>query len=559
MICSCRFSCVLVMAAVLTNFSFGQGPATTSAYLLSPSKGQVPNDTGSDGQTKMTVEKSAEIGGNALKVVFAAGDSFGDRTSRVKNWQPHARIRFRVFNPNQEAVGLDFNINHKRTFNYQTRVVHPLKIKAGLNTVDIELNGLLNVDGSKPDLTNIVKWYINCDEGMSPTLYFGDIALESASTTEETKPTVAKSKGTTPAGAFRVRGTIGDAKVDLVVTPFESENATSATSATVTGDPARLARIRAAKMPKIDKVISFDTPEADAVLSAMEIYPPNNPWNLVINDWPVHPDSKAMVASVGADKVLRVNDDMCFLIVPPNQRLVDVKLAGYPDESDPGPFPVPDNLPIEGWPKIRTEDGKKLTLAEAQRRPAKYEGDRHAIIVDPVAGKLYEFFVMGKTTEGWAADQSSIFDLKSNRLRPDGWTSADAAGLPIFPAIIRYDELHRGEIEHAMRFTISRSRKAYVYPATHHAGHGTDESFPRMGERFRLRQDFDTTRFSPHVKTILKGLKKYGMFVADNGIDWSLSMAPDPRIPDIHEELRKVKGEDFEVVTAPDGYQPPTD
>jgi hypothetical protein len=295
------------------------------------------------------------------------------------------------------------------------------------------------------------------------------------------------------------------------------------------------------------------------VLSAMEIYPPNSPWNLVINDWPVHPDSNAMVASVGADKVLRVNDDMCFLIVPSNQRLVDVKLAGYPDESDPGPFPVPDNLPIEGWPKIRTEDGKKLTLAEAQRRPAKYEGDRHAIIVDPVAGKLYEFFVMGMTTEGWTADQSSLFHLKSNRLRPDGWTSADAAGLPIFPAIIRYDELQRGEIEHAMRFTISRSRKAYVYPATHHAGHGTDESLPRMGERFRLRQDFDTTRFSPHVKTILKGLKKYGMFVADNGLDWSLSMAPDPRIPDIHEELRKVKGEDFEVVNAPEGYQPPVE
>ncbi|HEY4262762.1 MAG TPA: hypothetical protein VGM98_21565, partial [Schlesneria sp.] len=216
-------------------------------------------------------------------------------------------------------------------------------------------------------------------------------------------------------------------------------------------------------------------------------------------------------------------------------------------------------LPIEGWPKIRTEDGKKLTLAEVQRRPAKYEGDRHAIIVDPVAGKLYEFFVMGKTADGWAADQSSIFDLKSNRLRPDGWTSADAAGLPIFPAIIRYDELQRGEIEHAMRFTISRSRKAYVYPATHHAGHGMDESLPRMGERFRLRQDFDTTRFSPDVKTILKGLKKYGMLVADNGLDWSLSMAPDPRIPDIHEELRKVKGEDFEVVIPPEGYQPPTD
>ena len=327
---------------------------------------------------------------------------------------------------------------------------------------------------------------------------------------------------------------------------------------TATGDPARLARIRAAKMPKIDKVIAFDTPAADAVLSALEIFPPDNPWNLVVSDWPLHPNSRGMVAGIGDDKVLRVNNDMCFVIVPPNQPKVDVKLVAYPGESDRGPFPVPDSLPIEGWPKLPAKDGKQPTLAEVQRRPPQYDGDRHAIIVDPVAGKLYEFFVMGRMGKTWAADQSSSFDLKSNRLRPAGWTSADAAGLPIFPAVIRHDELQRGEIEHAMRFTIRRSRKAYVHPATHHAGHGTDESLPRMGERFRLRQDFDTSGFSPTVRTILKGLKKYGMFVADNGLEWSLSMAPDPRIPDIHEELRKVKGADFEVAQPPMGYQPPS-
>ena len=327
---------------------------------------------------------------------------------------------------------------------------------------------------------------------------------------------------------------------------------------TATGDPARLARIRAAKMPKIDKVIAFDTPAADAVLAALEIFPPDNPWNLVVSDWPLHPNSRGMVAGIGDDKVLRVNNDMCFVIVPPNQPKVDVKLVAYPGESDRGPFPVPDSLPIEGWPKLPAKDGKQPTLAEVQRRPPQYDGDRHAIIVDPVAGKLYEFFVMGRMGKTWAADQSSSFDLKSNRLRPAGWTSADAAGLPIFPAVIRHDELQRGEIEHAMRFTIRRSRKAYVHPATHHAGHGTDESLPRMGERFRLRQDFDTSGFSPTVRTILKGLKKYGMFVADNGLEWSLSMAPDPRIPDIHEELRKVKGADFEVAQPPMGYQPPS-
>lgn len=555
-----RFSCAFIVSMMLlTSFSSAQAPVANVAYLLSPSKGQIPNDTGNDCQTKMTIEKSTELGGNALKVAFAAGDSFGDRVSRIKNWQPHTRVRFRVFNPTPDSIGLVFNVNHKRTFNYQTRVVRPLTIKPGLNTVDIELNGLVNVNGSNPDMANVVKWYINCDEGKSPTLFFGDITLEVAGGSDEVTPAVTKTKGPFPSGSYRVRGTIGDAKVDLTVTPLEIENAQSNRPAAVTGDPARLARIRSAKMPKIDKVMSFDTPEADAVLSAMEIFPADNPWNLIVSDWPIHPNSKALVASVGIDKVLRVNEDMCFAIVPPNQPKVDVKLVGYAGESDKGPFPVPDNLPIEGWPKSQITDGKKLTLAEVQRRPAQYDGDRHAIIVDPVAGKLYEFFVMGKTGEGWVADQSSVFDLTSNRLRPDGWTSADAAGLPIFPAVIRYDELQRGEIEHAMRFTIRRSRKAYVYPATHHAGHGTEESLPRMGERFRMRQDFDTSGFSPHVQTILKGLKKYGMFVADNGLDWSLSMAPDPRIPDIHDELRKVKGVDFEVITTPAGYEPPTE
>ena len=513
---------LLAMALLSGGVMFGQAPPATSTPLLSPSKGQIPNDTGSDDQSKLTIEKSTELGGDALKVIFAPGDSFGDRSSRVKNWKSFARVVFAVQNPGTETVSLEFNVNHKRTTNYQTRAVHPIKLKPGRNSVSIELDSLVNVNGSSPDLANVVKWYINCEAGKTPTLYFSDIVLE----------------GT---GAGSAAPTATSAKPVVV------------------GDPARLARIRAAKMPKIDKVILFDTPEADVVLSAMEVFPPNNPWNLVVSDWPLHPGSRALVGSVGTDKVLRVNDDMCFVIVPTNQPKVDVKLVAYPGESDRGPFPVPDNLPIEGWPKWYAKDGKKLTLAEVQSRPPKYEGDRHAIIVDPVGGKLYEFFVMGRIGDAWAADQSSVFDLKSNRLRPDGWTSSDAAGLPLFPAIIRYDELQRGEIEHAMRFTIRRSRKSYVYPATHHAGHGTDESLPRMGERFRLRRDFDTTGFSPTVQTILKGLKKYGMFVADNGLDWSLSMAPDPRIPDIHEELRKVKGVDFEVVQPPPGYQPPTE
>jgi hypothetical protein len=163
---------------------------------------------------------------------------------------------------------------------------------------------------------------------------------------------------------------------------------------------------------------------------------------------------------------------------------------------------------------------------------------------------------MKRTDAGWIASQASVFDLKSNRMRPDEWTSTDAAGLPLFPAIVRYDELKRGTVEHAMRVTIRKTRRAYVYPATHFASRLTDESLPRMGERFRLRSDFDIRRFSPEMQTILKGLKKYGMLVADNGIEWALSVAPDPRIPVLHEELRKIKGSDFEVVEPPRGYVP---
>jgi hypothetical protein len=136
-------------------------------------------------------------------------------------------------------------------------------------------------------------------------------------------------------------------------------------------------------------------------------------------------------------------------------------------------------------------------------------------------------------------------------LRPVGWTSADAAGLPIFPTVIWHDELKRGLVGHAMRVTVRRTRRAYVHPATHFASRLTDPNLPRMGERFRLRSDFDVSGFSAQTQAILKGLKKYGMLVADNGIDWAVSCTPDPRIPLLHEELRNVQGADFAVVVPP--------
>ena len=250
---------------------------------------------------------------------------------------------------------------------------------------------------------------------------------------------------------------------------------------------------------------------------------------------------------------------MGYIIVPPDQKMIDVKAFEYPDESDKGPFPLPDNVPIEGWPVHYKRDPKlkDTTLDEVQRDKLKEDGDRHASVVDVTNGKLYEFYRLRKKDSGWEASCTATFDLKSNKMRPDGWTSTDAAGLPIFPATIRYDELKRGMVEHAMRFTVKRSRKAYVYPATHFASRLTEDTLPRMGERFRLKKDVDISKFSAEVQAILKGLKKYGMYVADNGIEWAISCTPDERIPVLHDELRKLKGSDFEVIVAPEGYKPP--
>jgi hypothetical protein len=307
-------------------------------------------------------------------------------------------------------------------------------------------------------------------------------------------------------------------------------------------------------MPEIKQPVLFDTPEADRILEALQVFPPDNPWNQDVSGWPLHPNSDKIIASIGPNKPFRYNPDMSFVLVPPDQKKVDVKIVQYAGESDRGPFPVPDDMPIEGWPASYKRDAKTkdLTLDDVQRDKLKQDGDRHAIVVDPVNRMLYEFYTARKTDDGWTAAQASVFDLKSNKLRPDGWTSADAAGLPIFPAVVRYDELKRGIVGHAMRVTINRTRRAYVAPATHYASPHTDPNLPRMGERIRLRQDYDISGFSPPVQAILKGLKKYGMFVADNGIDWAISVAPDERIAVLHAELRRIKGSAFEVVQKPE-------
>lgn len=307
-----------------------------------------------------------------------------------------------------------------------------------------------------------------------------------------------------------------------------------------------------AKLPEIQAPVMVGTAEADAIAAALQVFPPDNDWNADISRWPVHPNSAAIVASIGGDKPLRYNTDMSYVFVPPGQKKIDVAIVDYPDESDKGPYPVPENTPIEGWPAwYRRDAEQKQTLEDVQRDKLNQGGDRHAIVVDPHAGKLYEFYQMKRTDRGWQCACAAIFNLKSNDLRPDGWTSADAAGLPIYPAVIRYDELTAGQINHALRVTVRNTRRAYVAPATHFASRKADENLPRMGERLRLKADYDLRGFSPEVQTILQGLKQYGMLVGDNGIEWAISCAPDERIPVLHEELRRVKGSAFEVVERP--------
>jgi hypothetical protein len=530
--------------------------------LLNVSKGQVPPDTGLDDKTTpQIVEDFKELGGKALKVAFAPGDSFGTRKGKATNWKRFALFRFDAFNPGQGPANLELTVVHARSTSHQTRAVTPIKLKPGKNEVKIGIDELSNVNGSAPDLAHVIRWYILDATSKGPTVYFSDIWLEGGEAPAAVGgPTVAATSQ--PLVGYRIQGKVGNIDVELTVTPFVVPGLGSASSAPkVHGDPARLKRVRATKMPTMTQPVSFDTPEADAILSALEVFPPDNPWNLVASDWPLHPNSKKIIASIGADKPLRYNPDMGFVLVPPDQTRVAVKLTSYPGESDQGPFPVPDNVPIEGWPAdyIRRKGADKITLDDVQRDRLKENGDRHALVVDPTNRMLYEFYQLRKTNKGWQAAQSSVFDLKSNKMRPEEWTSSDAAGLPVFPAVVRYDELKRGLVEHAMRVTVVKTRREYVYPARHYASRHTSEDLPRMGERLRLRQDFDISGFSPEVQAILKGLKKYGMFVADNGIDWAISVAPDPRIRSLHQELRKIRGSDFEVVQPPAGYQPPAE
>lgn len=220
-----------------------------------------------------------------------------------------------------------------------------------------------------------------------------------------------------------------------------------------------------------------------------------------------------------------------FVVVPGAQPFVPIDFILYGDESDPGPYPVPPNAPIEGG--------------------SGSEGDRHVLVVNRGNCTLYELYYSWPQPDGsWQAGSGAVFDLASNALRPDGWTSTDAAGLPVLPGLVRYDEVASGAIKHALRFTVPRSRQAYVWPGRHIASSSTDPTRPPMGQRFRLKASFDIAPFSAANRVILQALKTYGMFVADNGGSWYLSGAPDERWDndDLHNLEAGVHGSDFEAV-----------
>ena len=325
-----------------------------------------------------------------------------------------------------------------------------------------------------------------------------------------------------------------------------------------------LAQSSTDQLPIIHKPILFNTPEADKITEALQIFPVNSPYNEDISKRPVSQNSQAML-SQKFNKSFGYNLDMGYVIVPANQEKVPVDVYLYPGESDPGPYPIPDNTPIEEWPvidkKFRRDDFPLRaypgqSLYEIQR---KGKGDRHALVLDPYAKKVYEFYNTYRTDTGWRAGQVSIFDLSSNKMRPEGWTSADAAGLSVLGATVRYSDVKNGIVPHAMRVTVKHTRNQYIYPATHAASKLTDVNLPRMGERFRLKESVDISKFSHDAKAIARGMKKYGLIVADNGgssaLDWLISITPDSRFKGL-EDLYRLSPSDFEVIvpTGPDGY-----
>ncbi len=278
-------------------------------------------------------------------------------------------------------------------------------------------------------------------------------------------------------------------------------------------------------------------------------FPADNAWNTDISNAPTDPNSDTLIASIGLTRGLHPDFGaglyegapigIPYTVVNSSQPRVAIEFTDYGDESNPGPYPVPADAPIEG----QKADGSA------------FGGDRHVLVIDRDANRLYEIGNAYLQNDGhWRASGGAVFHLDSNTVRPGGqpgWTSADAAGLPIFPGLVRYDEAASGSIRHALRFTVSNTRRAYVPPATHWASSNTSTHLPPMGMRVRLKAGFAIPAgFSTESKAILQSMKTYGMLVADNGSNWFVSGAPDARWNNerLLKELGSVKGADFEVV-----------
>jgi len=270
------------------------------------------------------------------------------------------------------------------------------------------------------------------------------------------------------------------------------------------------------------------------------LFPPNNIWNYDISKLPVHYNSAHFIKSIGLRGHLHADFGaglynggpigIPYIVVPGKQKLVPVHFDYAADESDPGPYPIPTGAPIEGG--IRSN------------------GDRHVIVVNSGTCKLYEMFAAYPQSNGsWKAGSGAVWNLNSNSLRPKYWTSADAAGLPILPGLVRYNEVAAGAIKHALRFTVNRTQRAFLWPALHYASSDTDPNLPPMGLRLRLKANVDISSFSRQNRVILMALKHFGMIVADNGSSWYISGAPDNHWNNNDlDKLSKIAGSNFEVV-----------
>lgn len=322
-------------------------------------------------------------------------------------------------------------------------------------------------------------------------------------------------------------------------------------------------------VPVVTQPVLFNTPQADAVVAAMQIMPVTSAWNEDVSRLPLLANSDAMIAQITNDlaanrRTLRPFFEMNYVLVPDTQPAQAIHFFNYPAESDldggispNGLYPIPPTLPVETWPN---QTGN-LTLTQWQQDVNNTGGDRHAIIVKPGAGFIWETWLTRLVDGAWQASNGAKFDLKSNTLRPAGWTSADAAGLPMFPALVRFDECERGMVEHAVRLVVKRTRVGPIYPATHQAsvGNTTSADIPAMGQRLRLKAGFVIpATWTKQEKAVCLGLKKYGGIVADNGGFLSFSVCPDDRFAaNAFGNLSIIAISNFEVVQSTGATQGP--